>query len=173
MRDTTTEMAMQHRRLTPMMLFVALSLLTLTIAPSGAVSANDGKKQAPASRVDVTVELPTTLPGFDDAALVAILYEFDPRIADKAADEVDRVVVRHLGHQQGIEQTLRFTIGDAINNPRPDRRYYVSCRVYEDLGDKDAFKRGKQLHYCHNEHPQAPGRVYDETNGTSLTFVAR
>ena len=164
---------MLHNRLTPPILVVVLTLLAVTTAPNDAVIADDDQEQAPASRVDVTVELPATLGSFDDAALVAILYEFDPRIADKAADEVDRVVVRNLGHQQGIEQTLRFNIGDSINSPRPDRRYYVSCRVYEDLGDKDAFKRGKQLHYCHNEHPQAPGRVYDETNGTSLTFVAR
>lgn len=164
---------MQYRSLTAFTLFIGLSVIASTVKPDHTYAADDGKDKAPASRVDVTIELPTTLPSFDDAALVAILFEFDPRIADKAADEVDRVVVRNLGHQQGIAQTLRFDIGDAIKNPNPDRRYYVSCRVYKDLGDKDGFKRGKQLHYCHNEHPQAPGRVYDETNGTSLTFIAR
>lgn len=148
---------------------VPLALFALLLVPAMATGEDD---KPPASRVAVTVELPSKLSSFDDAALIAILYEFDPRLADAAATEIDRVVVRHLGHQQGIEQTLRFSIGDKLGAPLADRRYYVSCRIYEDLGEK-TFKQGKQVHYCHNEHDRLPGTVYDQQNGRKLTFTAR
>ncbi len=146
-------------------------LLTLAWSPS-ASHAEDQEQAPPVSRVMVTVDVSPELAGFHGAALVATLYEYDPRLAGAAATEVDRVVVRHLGHRQGVEQMLRFAIGDKLGAPRAGRRYYISCRIYGDLGG-DNYKEGKQLHYCHNEHDQLPGTVYDQADGTALTFVAR
>ncbi|XAM00414.1 hypothetical protein OT109_03295 [Phycisphaeraceae bacterium D3-23] len=131
------------------------------------------KDTAPESRVAVTVILPAELDDFHGSALVVTLYEFDPRLADAGATPREQVIVRHLGHQQGIEQTLRFNIGDTLNAPNPDRKYYLSVRIYEDLGDEDGYAEGEQLHYCHNEHPNLPGTVYDTTNGSEATFTAR
>ena len=169
--DPLTENPMSTKRLIvlPCLLFILIAMACLPTAVAGE---EQEKEDVPPTRVQVTVEIPSELPSFDDTALVAILFEFDPRIADKPADEVDRVVVRHLGHQQGIEQTLRFAIGGKLNNVQAERRYYVSCRIYEDPGEKQ-FQQGKQVHYCHNEHPQAPGRIYDDKNGKALTFTAR
>jgi len=133
----------------------------------------DGDEAEATSEIAVTVEIPAMLESFEGAALVATLYEYDPRLADVGAQKVDQVVVRNLGHQQEITQTLRFSLGQAIAQPHPQRRYYISCRIYDDIGDEDGFVEGDQIHYCHNEHDRLPGTVYDETNGNALTFTAQ
>jgi len=150
----------------------ALLVAALLFAPAHLL-ADEEEEQPPASRVDVSVVIPAELADFHGAALVVTLYEYDPRLADVGATPKEQVVVRHLGHQEGIEQTLRFNIGDAMGQPNPGRKYYLSCRIYEDTGDEDGFVQGDQLHYCHNEHPNLPGTVYDETNGNAATFTAR
>ncbi|MEM9414232.1 MAG: hypothetical protein AAGA29_01985 [Planctomycetota bacterium] len=154
---------------------LALLCCATLLFPSlvAADEAVDEDAQAPESRVAVTVVIPAELDGFHGSALVATLYEFDPRLADVGATPCEQVVVRHLGHQQGVEQTLRFNIGDSLGTPNPDRSYYLSVRIFEDAGDEDGYVEGKQLYYCHNEHPSLPGTVYDTTNGSEATFTAR
>lgn len=159
--------------LAPTLPCLLLMLATLLATPA-ALSAEDTEEApAPESRIDVTVVIPGELDGFHGAALVVTLYEYDPRLADVGATPREQVVVRHLGHQQGIEQTLRFIIGDSLEAPNPDRQYYLSCRVYEDTGDEDGYVEGEQLHYCHNEHPNLPGKVYETHNGNAAEFTAQ
>lgn len=162
-----------NRRLALPLTCLLLSLAALLSNPANLFAEDAEEVPAPESRIDVTVVIPADLNGFHGAALVVTLYEYDPRLADVGATPREQVVVRHLGHQEGVEQTLRFRIGDALGQPDPQRKYYLSCRIYEDTGDEDGFVEGDQLHYCHNEHPNLPGTVYDETNANALTFTAR
>lgn len=162
-----------NRRLALPLTCLLLSLAALLSNPANLFAEDAEEVPAPESRIDVTVVIPADLNGFHGAALVVTLYEYDPRLADAAATPREQVVVRHLGHQQGIEQTLRFIIGDSIQAPHPDRQYYLSCRIYEDTGDEDGFVEGDQLHYCHNEHPNLPGKVYEAHNGNEAEFTAR
>jgi len=159
-----------------MRLAAKFALFALLLSALSRVSQVDAagptNEDTQATRINVTVNIPSPIESFDDAALVAILYEFDPRLADVGAREVEKVVIRNLGHQDGIEQSLRFTLGDSLQAVRNDRQYYVSCRIYQDIGE-DAFQQGQQLHYCHNEHDRLPGTVYDEQNSKSPVFVAR
>ena len=157
----------------PMRLICLLALAALLACPALLAAGEEQAPPPPASRVEVSVVLPADLTGFHGGALVVTLYEYDPRLADAGATPQEQVVVRHLSHQEGVEQTLRFTIGDALQNPRPDRKYYLACRIYEDTGDEDSYAQGDQLHYCHNEHPNLPGTVYDEHNGNAAEFTAR
>lgn len=153
-------------------LALLLALSVFLAMPHAQIHADDPEAEPPQGRVEVTVQIPAKLASFDNTAIVATLFEYDPRLADVGATPVDRLVIRHLGHQQGVEQVLRFTIGDKLGVVRDDRRYYISCRIYEDAGE-ETFKQGKQVHYCHNEHDRLPGTVYDGKNGKQVAFVAR
>jgi len=168
----TTNRVSPLARLLPVYMLPVIVAAALMLAPAS-LHAEDEEDAPPASRIDVTVVIPAELADFHGSAMVVTLYEYDPFLADVGATPRGQVVVRHLGHQEGIEQTLRFHIGDALGQPNPQRKYYLSCRIYEDAGDEDGYVEGEQLHYCHNEHPNLPGTVYDETNGNAVTFTAR
>lgn len=152
---------------------MALALATAALLSAPATTFAEEGDDAPDATLEVTVNIPSDLDSFHGAALVATLYEYDPRLADAPATPVAQVVVRHMGHQKGIRQSLQFDLAADFAGPKPQRRYYVSCRIYEDAGDEDGYVEGEQLHYCHNEHDRLPGTVYDDTNGQAPVFTAR
>ncbi|HAL93125.1 MAG TPA: hypothetical protein DCM68_08905 [Verrucomicrobia bacterium] len=77
--------------------------------------------------VDVTCILPATGPAVERGRLVARLYEYDARIADRAATEIARVELSGFSHRPGEETVLRFP---CAGKTAARKAYYLTAAVY-------------------------------------------
>lgn len=77
--------------------------------------------------VDVTCILPASGPAVERGRLVARLYEYDARIADRAATEIARVELSGLSHRTGEETVLRFP---CAGKTAARKAYYLTVVVY-------------------------------------------
>ena len=74
------------------------------------------------------------------------LYEYDPFLADAAADLVAKLRVRNLAHKKGKESKTKFTLAEG-GSIQPRRSYYLTSFVIDAkgkrylMGEKDG-KRG-------------------------------
>jgi hypothetical protein len=66
------------------------------------------------------------------------LWEYDPRIADKAADLFAEQIIEEITVAPGL-QRFRFELGDK-SKANPDRNYYITAAIYEKgrVGDVNA-----------------------------------
>lgn len=79
--------------------------------------------------VDLTCILPTNGPAVEHGFLMVRLYEYDPRVADRAATEIARVTMSGISHRPGAETLLRFPCAGKT----PARKaYYLTAVVYPD-----------------------------------------
>ncbi|MBY0456650.1 MAG: hypothetical protein K2V38_04880 [Gemmataceae bacterium] len=88
----------------------------------------DDKKPDTTTKVTGTVIIPKDVPSFDGRVLELRLYSIDKRIADKAADLVEKVEVKDFAHETGKETKKEFTIG-AKEMLNPNNRYYITAFV--------------------------------------------
>ena len=74
------------------------------------------------------------------------LYEYDPFLADAAADLVGKLRVKNLAHKKGKETKTQFILAED-GSIQPRRSYYLTCFVIDAkgkrylMGEKDG-KRG-------------------------------
>ena len=79
--------------------------------------------------VDLTCILPTNGPAVEHGFLMVRLYEYDPRVADRAATEIARVTMSGITHRPGAETTLRFP---CAGKTASRKAYYLTAVLYPD-----------------------------------------
>lgn len=105
----------------PSILRLALRGSLLCVVVLGTVAAQD----RPSTKVEGTFVIPKEVASFNGRLVEIRLYKHDPRIADKAADLVEKVEFKDFGHVQGKETKKDFTIG-AKGTLEPAMGYYVT-----------------------------------------------
>ena len=119
------------------------SLLLATALIGASALANDKPGTA---KITGAVIAPKAVKNFSDLTLELRLYEYDPLLADAAADLVDKLQLKNRAHRQGKETKIKFTLAEK-NNIMPRHSYYITCFVIDAkgkrylMGEKDA-KRG-------------------------------
>lgn len=77
--------------------------------------------------LDLTCSIPAPLQTIQDASIMARLYEYDPRLADVAAKEVDRITVNGINLLSDRTTSVRLP----LDAKRTDQRsYYVTIFVH-------------------------------------------
>ena len=85
----------------PLLLFaLAISLI-----------AADDKKPVVTAEVKVKAVVPAKLESFKGRTLEVLLYKYDPRLADAAADLVERYEVKKFEHTKGTDTVKVFSLG--------------------------------------------------------------
>ncbi len=77
--------------------------------------------------VDVTCVVPAEGPSVERGRLVARFFEYDPRVADRAATELARVELTGLSHRTGAETVLRFP---CAGTTEVRKAYYLTIVIY-------------------------------------------
>lgn len=96
--------------------------------------------EADSTEVTGTLILPATVGSIKGSVVEIRLYEYDPRIADKAATLVDKVQIKGFQHTQGKETKREFSIGKKPPEKLdPKMRYYVTLFIHP--GDPDKTPR--------------------------------
>jgi hypothetical protein len=115
------EIPMDRKRL----VWLAMALLVMASA-----QAEDRKDS---TKVEGVFVIPRDVASFEGRLVEVRLYEYDPLLADAAANLVEKVEFKDFSHTTGKETKKAFVIGDkgTIN---PKRSYYVTFFVLE--GDK-------------------------------------
>lgn len=108
------------------------------IASALPVFAADGDS----AKITGTIAAPKALKSFDKLTLEVRLYEYDPGIADKAADLVDKLEVKDFSHAEGKETVETIELG-AKAKIKPGMSYYVTVFV---LDGKDRTHIGDLAH---------------------------
>lgn len=94
------------------------------------------------AKITGTIAAPKALKSFDKLVLEVRLYEYDPRIADKAADLVDKLEVKDFSHVEGKETTETIELGTKAKI-KPGMSYYLTVFV---LDGKDRTHIGDLAH---------------------------
>ena len=105
-----------------MRILASVALLTLAVATGCA--ADDSAK------VTGTITASKSLKSFDKLALEVQIFEYDPRIADKAADLVDKLVVKDFSHTEGKETVEKIELG-AKAKIKAGMSYYITVFVLD------------------------------------------
>jgi hypothetical protein len=118
---------------------VICSCLILVLG-SAAVS-----QEKASTKVQGTLVVPKDLASFAGRLLEIRLYKYDPRLADRAADLVEKVEIKDFAHTEGTETKKTFVIG-AKGEIEPKRAYYVTLFVLDGnkrthIGDADHAKK--------------------------------
>lgn len=87
-------------------------------------------EDTPSSKVDGTFFIPKEVPSFDNRLVEIRLYKYDPRIADKGADLVEKIEIKDFSHAQGKETKKDFVVG-AKGELEPKMGYYVTLFVLQ------------------------------------------
>lgn len=101
---------------------------------------------AESAKVTGTVITPKTVKAYSGLELEIRLYEYDPFLADAAADLIGKFNKKNYTHKNGTESKTQFIIGDA-SKIKKRKSYYITCFVLDAkgkrilMGEKDA-KRG-------------------------------
>lgn len=140
--------------------FSALAILVLALSAARA----DDKKPDTSTKVTGTAIIPKNASSFDGRVLELRLYAYDPRIADKAADLVEKVEVKDFAHETGKETKKAFTIG-AKGELKANTKYYVTAFVL--AGDK-------RTHIGQADHVKEPfNKVITDGNPRAITIRFR
>lgn len=91
-----------------------------------AVAAED----KPSTKVEGTFVIPKEVPSFEGRLVEIHLFKYDPQIADKAADLVERVEIKDFSHTQGKVTKKDFAIG-AKGTLEPEMSYYVTLFILQ------------------------------------------
>jgi len=117
-----------------MRIFASLFVIVLALPVFGV---DDGS-----AKITGSIAAPKALKSFDKLVLEVRLYEYDPRIADKAADLVDMLEVKDFSHTEGKETTETIELG-AKAKIKPGMSYYITVFV---LDGKDRTYIGDLAH---------------------------
>lgn len=77
-----------------------------------------------------SVLIPDELASFANQDLELLLFEYDPRLADVGATQIDKLLMEGVSHEQGKGGVITFELGKGFES-RLDRAYYVTCFVLE------------------------------------------
>ena len=106
------------------------TLILLTVAFTYVAVARAEDKPDGSTKVTGTITAPKDLKPFDKLVLEVRLYEYDPRIADKAADLVDILIVKDFKHVEGKEEVEKIELG-AKAKIGAGKSYYVTVFVLD------------------------------------------
>ncbi|MCU0705365.1 MAG: hypothetical protein MUF18_15440 [Fimbriiglobus sp.] len=95
-----------------------------------AFAADDKKKDDQTTKVTGTFTVPKEQASFEKLVLEIRLYEYDPRIADKAADLIEKVLVKDFKHEKGKETVQKFEVG-AKGMLKEGKAYYLTVYVLD------------------------------------------
>ncbi len=113
----------------------------------------DDKKDDKTTKVTGTFTVPKEQASFEKLTLEVRLYEYDPKVADKGADLVEKVEVKDFKHEKGKETVEKFEVG-AKGMLKDGRAYYLTLYV---LDGETRVSRGDM------DHDKGLGKVL--TNG--------
>lgn len=88
------------------------------------------KKDDTSTKVTGTFTVPKEHASFDKLTLEIRLYEYDPRLADKQADLIEKVEVKNFKHEKGKETVEKFEVG-AKGTVKDGRAYYLTLYVLD------------------------------------------
>lgn len=135
----------------------AIALTTSTRAEDK----KDEKKDENTTKVTGTVIVPKDAATFEGRVLELRLYSIDKRIADKAADLVEKVEVKNFSHENGKETKITFTIG-AKGTLVANNRYYLTAFV---------LKGEDRTHIGQADHVKEPfNKVLTDGNPREVTI---
>jgi hypothetical protein len=141
-------------------LLAALALAGL--APADDKKA-DPKKDDKTTKVTGTFTVPKEQASFDKLTLEIRLYEYDPKVADKGAELVEKVEVKDFKHEKGKETVEKFEIG-AKGKLNDGKGYYMTLYVLD--GDT-RVSRGDM------DHDKGLGKVLTDGHPREVKATAR
>jgi hypothetical protein len=99
--------------------------------------------------VNGTFTIPAEIATFQNQTVEILLFEYDPRIADKAADLIEKIELKDFSHTTGTETKKSFEIGckGTLNEMRS---YYLTFYILKGndrthAGDCEHCKKGEFL----------------------------
>jgi hypothetical protein len=135
-------------------LFLASALLLPAALPAG---------EKKSTRVEGTVVVPKEVPSFGKRLVEIRLYRYDPRIADKAADLVEKVELKGFDHTAGKETKKNFVIG-AKGALEPGMNYYLTLFLLEG---------GRRTHIGECQHARGLCKVLTGGNPSKVVLKVR
>ena len=124
--------------------------------------AADDKKPVVTAEVKVKAVVPARLESFKGHTLEVMLFKYDPRLADKAADLVERYESKDFAHTKGADTVKVFSLGKKEKLDEA-RGYYLTLFLLD----------GKtRTHIGECEHARGFAKVLTGTspNEVSATF---
>jgi hypothetical protein len=137
----------------------ALFLATALLLPAATVPAGEKKS----TRVEGTVLVPKEVPSFGKRVVEIRLYSYDPQIAGKAADLVEKVELKDFSHTAGKETRKAFVVG-AKGALEPRMRYYLTLFLLEG---------GRRTHIGECEPGKGPCKVLTDGNPSKVVVKVR
>ena len=117
-------------------IFIFMSACTL-------LSAQEENMENTAS-VSGIVIIPADLPSFAESKLEIRLYKFDPLLADRPAQLIDRFSAQNYSHIEGKTTKTKFELGSQ-ERIDPAMRYYITVFILSnDIRTHIGEKKGKQ-----------------------------
>lgn len=107
-----------------------LSLSLIVFASNAFAADNESTK------VTGTATVPKSVASFEKLTLEVRLYAYDPRIADKPADLVDKLEIKNFKHAMGTDTVEKIELG-AKGKLDPNLGYYITTFVLD--GKERAF----------------------------------
>jgi hypothetical protein len=106
--------------------------VVLMMGQMGRTQSQPAASQPAVSTTLVTGKLvvPAAVDTFAERTADLLLYEYDPRLADAPAKQIDHVVIKPFAHTKGTETAQEFKIG-ATGTLNAGRSYYVTAFVLE------------------------------------------
>lgn len=127
------------------------------------LSADPPKKDDKTTKVTGTFTVPKEQMSFDKLTLEIRLYEYDPKVADKGADLVEKVEVKDFKHAMGKETVEKFEIG-AKGMMKEGKGYYLLLYVKD---GENNVSRGDL------DHDKGLGKVLTDGHPREVKAVAR
>jgi hypothetical protein len=138
--------------------FTAFAVVLFVVT---AFATADDKKADNSTKVTGAVIVPKDVTSFDGRVLELRLYAYDPRVAGKAADLVEKVEIKDFTHVTGTETKKEFTIG-AKGELKENTKYYVTAFV---------LKGEDRTHIGQADHVKQPlNKVITDGNPREITI---
>lgn len=122
----------------------------------------DDKNDVPTTKVTGTLIVPKEVASFEGRVIELRLYSIDKRLADKAADLVEKVELKDVTHETGKETKREFVIGAKGGPVVATNRYYVTAFV---------LKGETRTHLGQADHVKEPfNKVLTDGNPDKVTI---
>ena len=142
-------------------MFARLTAFAAIVFAATSLSFAEDKKDDKTTKVTGVAIVPKDAASFDGRVLELRLYAYDPRIADKAADLVEKVEIKDFTHVEGKETKKEFTIG-AKGELKANTKYYVTAFV---------LQRDDRTHIGQADHVKVPlNKVITDGNPREITI---
>lgn len=137
-------------------------LASLTALAVALTTRADDKKDEPATKVSGTLIVPKEVASFEGRVVELRLYSIDKRLADKAADLIEKLEIKDVTHEIGKETKKEFVIGAKGGPVVANNRYYVTAFV---------LKGEARTHIGQADHVKEPfNKVLTDGNPDKVTI---